>query len=601
MAEAVEISLKARDQASAVLQQVEAELVAVANTLTGSSGLIAASLEAADASKTLEAAMESQKTAADGLSGIHDRVAQSLRDLPDRKDITIRVENQASESLDKINQDLEGLGKMALKVGAVVGSAVAAFVASKAAVGALSKMTEEFYKSEKAARGLTDAQREFSESLQIALGIQDDVVNRLQRQARLLGIATEQQQEATRAAIGLAESLGISVESALYKVNEAINGNANALASYIPAIRDAETESEKLALVSQAAARGLSELTDAATAGEVAINRWEAANADLVESIGGMVQPSVEVGNTMAALTTVAAELIDKLSERMGDFGAVVSVTMEGFKTAAVGAFAAAETAIDNFGMVLDLGMKSAELAIIGYVEMLKHAFTVEAPAYVEWFGENFFNLIQDAANAVMKVFQNLGHNIGEAMAAIWTWVQGGMQGGVEGLMTQLGESMFKGLTEGFEAQTEPLPDIIGRQLTDREQELIGQIAALGGKLGSEFSDNFGDRMEQVNKLIGDMTADVNASIDLQAGDSLDKLADKAGKAGDPGPLQATESRLLTRGESDTPISQIATFTERTAKGIEKLPEQMAGKIIDAMRIGQQTLGNDTIDIKLVV
>jgi len=67
-----------------------------------------------------------------------------------------------------------------------------------------------------------------------------------------MGITTDTIEEATKGAIGLSKSLGIGTNAAMKALALSTQGNYQMLERYIPALRGANTESEKAAILSKA-------------------------------------------------------------------------------------------------------------------------------------------------------------------------------------------------------------------------------------------------------------------------------------------------------------------------------------------------------------
>ena len=163
-------------------------------------------------------------------------------------DVVIRARDEATRTLDQVAGSIEKIGSRVAIIGGAIAGGVFAAVTFKKIRDAAAEATEAYIAQERSARGLSDAQRQLSASLQDALAIQDDTINAAMRQAKMLGMAEQHMDNATKTAIGLSAATGMNLTSAMFRVNEAINGNANALATYIPALRNATSEKEKLNL-----------------------------------------------------------------------------------------------------------------------------------------------------------------------------------------------------------------------------------------------------------------------------------------------------------------------------------------------------------------
>lgn len=484
-------------------------------------------------------------------------------------DITIRARDQATQTIQQVADNVQTLTNRITVAGGLVAGGAALIGIFKTLQAVSSSTSQAYIEQERAARGLSDAQRAFSQSLQQSLAIADEQTNALQRQAMMLGVAEDSMESVTKAAIGLSQATGQSLQSSLFRVNEAINGNANALQTYLPALRQAETETEKLAIISEAASRGLELELQKANEAEGAINRRKAATQDLTAAIGGLLAPSVEFQNALAALATTATSVIQDMAAAFSGGGQFMSRVIDGMVTTIVGGFAVAEVAVTKLGDVFLLIQDTIELSVRSWAGIVQHALTEQIPAYAIWFAENFTSIIRDAAVGVITIIQNMGQNLGEAVFAIFDFIRGGMQGGMAGLGERLGDALFVGILDGFEAQTAALPEIAARQITDREQFLAERMARTGGRLGDAFADSFNNRMDQVRGLMDSFTADFDLDTTLNLGDVAGQIAAASNRS-----LQAVESRLLTRGETDDPQKDIARFTEKTAEQTARIVRQ---------------------------
>jgi|GEM_PF-5666122 len=91
--------------------------------------------------------------------------------------------------------------------------------------------------------------------------IGDDAVESTMQLGLSMGISAERIKEATQNAIGLSKAYNIDLNQAMKLVANAEKGNFTALGRTIPAIKNAATESEKLALYQKAVAEGFSQAT----------------------------------------------------------------------------------------------------------------------------------------------------------------------------------------------------------------------------------------------------------------------------------------------------------------------------------------------------
>jgi hypothetical protein len=206
----------------------------------------------------------------------------------------------------------------------------------------------------------------------------------------------------------------------------------------------------------------------------------------------------------------------------------------------------------------------------LGFSQMIegtKYTFTTVLPEYIKWFGENAFNLLRDAAVAMSTVLTNFGKNLGEFAAAIYMWISGGMKDGLDGLMNNIGQTMMVGMLDGFEAQTKALPQIAARQATAYEQALGGEMNRIGSDLGEQFNEKFSQR-------VSSLTTDLTLPDSGKAQEGTNKLTSSLSMVADSqaaiaNQLSATESRLLTRGQSEGPMQTVAAASQKTAAAAE--------------------------------
>jgi hypothetical protein len=173
----------------------------------------------------------------------------------------------------------------------------------------------------------------------------------------------------------------------------------------------------------------------------------------------------------------------DEAAQKAADF----SDALNEIKSAAKGvALAIGESLAETMTTVLDFGtsmitnwketwnlVKNSALFSLSEVwEGMKHGLTVAAPAYLNWFGENWFNLWTDYSNFVLTVISNMAKGIGDIFSRIWEFITSGFEGGFGDLFSDIGEIAGRDLLEGFEATTQSLPDIPERQLKPYQQAL---------------------------------------------------------------------------------------------------------------------------------
>lgn len=291
----------------------------------------------------------------------------------------------------------------------------------------------------------------------------------------------------------------------------------------------------------------------------------------LMQSIGGLLAPLVgAAANGLTMFANIASELLAPAIEYLSTTFAQSGPIVQGFLQAIIAAVTGAEVAFGNLGPIMEYAWLAFKLSFAQMIEGTKHTFTEVLPAYIGWFGENAFNLVRDAAVGMSTVLMNFGRNLGEFGAAVYMWVSSGMKDGLDGLMNNLGRTMMVGLLDGFEAQTSALPQIAQRQATEYEKALSGEMNRIGTNLGDQFNKKFQARVAGIGQALtlpGVSPTAVEQPVNKLA-TSLSSVADSQATIAQQ--LQATESRLLTRGQVDSPMQSVAAASVKTAVAAEK-------------------------------
>lgn len=475
----------------------------------------------------------------------------------------------ASGASEKLRGAMGSLSSAATGLQAAFGPLLAIFAAVKSVQGIANLIGEsnEAYKvQEKAARGATQAQLDYTSQIQRVLGVGDEVSLGLMKQAANLGISQDKMNDVTLAAIGLSKATGAGLDESLKKVNQAIRGNANALGEAIPGLQNLTTEQQKLAAISELANRGLANQKAETQSLEGIQTRAANSLGDLKESIGAILAPIravISYGWAVFAETmqSVLVPAVDMAKVAMNGLPVVMDYVAKGI----VGAITIIDVVITNLPDVIGFALAQGELWLVKFVEAFKHFFTVEIPAYASWFADNWLNLISDAMMAAVTVISNHLKNIGQSFVNLWDWVASGFEGGLSGLISKQMETINLNLLKGFEASTEPLPDVIARQITAREQQLADKMAGIGSRLGNEFSDKFNARLSAVQNNFDGFNAKVNLTQDKSAMVNLGQQKAAAVE------LKSVESRLLTRGRADDPNAKVADNTKATVDELKGL------------------------------
>jgi hypothetical protein len=465
--------------------------------------------------------------------------------MADKIDIVIAAQDKATEIIKSVNSQTSILAET-LGLVAVASAGLAGFAASK-----------EFVELEKAARKLDPALRDLARSMEIGTNTDEKTILGLMKSVQRQGFATEQIDDATKAAMGLSEAMGISLTDGLTKVRQATEGNFEAFAYLIPNINELASSEEKLAAVSKLASQGLQDKADIANSATSVFDRMNVEMGNLQATIGAIIEPFRQLA--YEGIATVAELLSQALKPAIDDFqksfsgmGSSVASWSTWMTETLVAGFTLVEVTLTNIGAIAEMAGASIVLSLEQMRSQFEHIFTVAIPAYAAWFADNFINILSDIGGIVIATFSNLGTSIGEIMAGVWNYVSSGFSADAyEQLMFEVGRAANRGLLDGFEPVTKALPDIGERAVSDFEKTLQGMVDTTASSLVSEFDSKFNERIAAMNEKFEKNPLDVDVNLNAKGG-AL------GGLKSDVNVLQSTESRLLVRGSTDDPLLKIS-------------------------------------------
>lgn len=574
--------------------------------------------------------------------GAQDQASKILADVGRNTEKLAQTLSKTSEQSSKTQKtfDLAIKGFVVFKVAAM--AAKGAVAALSAAFDGMAASVEAFNVQEEAARGMTQAQLDFAASLQVATNVGDEATLGLLRQAEAMGATKDTSDDLVTAAVGLAEAFGINQAEALKKVMQATNGNANALQELIPGIRNATSEEEKLALITQAASTGLEKLQADADTTKGAMERSAGAFGDLSEKIGALFAPIYKVVHTglavfaetlqsalgpainlvnngfdglqpyidgfirsmqvAANVVGVAIEVLVSITRtffnsfiggvgQAAGFAELLKSAIENTGIIVVKALTIMEVAWNNFPTVVSFAIDSVLLFLEGMRADIEHTLTVVIPAYVTWFANNFTNILKDAFKAAKTILTKFFTVAGELVSTGFTFITSKGTEGATDFALALSGAISANLLDGFEATTEKLPDIAERATTETEKALLGNIGQNAATLANEYEAALKPRIDALKASLGDETKltidDLKGKVDVKLPDKIGEQIDKIGST-----VQANSAitgRLLTRGRDDSTAQKIAEQTIELRKALEAVKQATEGVkgAIEAKPIGE--------------
>lgn len=469
--------------------------------------------------------------------------------------------SSVEKSLERMERKTDALAASTGKLTMAAGALAAAYGLVKsglAAIGGISSLNAAYDTQVGAVEGLNVALRlqgdaveeessrlqAFASEMQAFAAVGDEVTLGLMQQASMLGVQTEQLDDAAKAAIGLSEATGRSLDESLKLVNNALAGEFGSFGEIIPQIRQLTTDEEKLAAVLDLASKGLEAKAEASKTVAGMSERADNAIGDLMEVVGEIIAPirmliSSGLETLAESLQTVLVPAVEWSQNVLANIGPLMDWVREKVVSGVnlmVQAFTFFEVILTNLDSVWKLVVAQAELYMLQISGAVKHALTEVVPAYAMWFGENFVNLMKDAMSLAFTVVVNGIAKLVDTFEALWDFIA---SGGEADVMGRLGEISGRSWLDGFQSSLTELPDITARAITSREQELANKVSRIADNLGQQFSDKMAARMIEFESGTG-IGAEFAKGMDLQMAD--------AGGSGGNNTLAANESRLLTRG-----------------------------------------------------
>lgn len=494
---------------------------------------------------------------------------------------------------DKASAAMQSVAKSMARMQA----ATVAYITATLSAQGLNKINEAYDKQAESVKKLNSAlairgqqaasagMQDFAKNMEKLTGVSDQTTLGLMQQAQSLGFATDKMDDAAKAAIGLAAATGKTAEQSLGDMKAALEGNFDAFVGLNPQIMYMRTNQEKLAAVMAIANQGLQQQSQDMGTVSGSGRRADSAIGSLMESFGKIIAPirvliNAGLQQLATALDKLLVPVVQYATSILENIGPVMDYVREKVTQAInimIGAFTFFEVILTNLSSVWEIVKASAELAMIYVSENVMHTLTKIIPAYAAWFAENFVNLIKDAFNGVIAVITNAGRIIGELVYQIFAFIASGGEGGIEGLMSGLGEAASISLLDGFKSSLTSLPEIAERQLTAREKDLADKIGKVGGRLGQEFSDKMQERMLGVGSALGDEVKAATSNIDLKGRPAIISQG-----------VQVTEGRLLTRG----PGSSLPNILEEIRNLLKNPPKPPEKKILVRLDDDQMNIWN---------
>lgn len=388
-------------------------------------------------------------------------------------DIVIRAKDRTRGPFNSARRNAAALEKSYAGLRNVA-AGVFAFIGARSVGGFISESIEAFGQQEMAERKLADALRLVSDEaaagfgglkayaaqLQTMTTIGDETTLEVMALGASLGkLSGQALKDATVASIGLSRAAGIDLTAAMRLVAKAAQGDTASLSRYgiqLDSTLDPQEKFNEL-LRQGAESFSIAQGEIETTAGK--LQQFRNSAGDAKEEFGRGFAPAVERG---AAFASDNLDSVNKSAGWLGDtvnwlIGAWEKFT--GFLTFTMA----------NWRDAMTLGFKAGQLGAITLWEEIKYTFGERIPSVLEWFGDEWKNILTTIFDFGTTVFSNMATNIFETIKNLPALISG---------ETTFAD-IWTPLTEGFETSIRSLPEIAKRELTAAEKELGAEVRAL--------------------------------------------------------------------------------------------------------------------------
>jgi hypothetical protein len=430
-----------------------------------------------------------------------------------------------------------------------------------------------------------DQLAQMADELEKTTGIQAESIQ--QAQALLLtfdNVRGDQFQKATELATDLAATLGVDVAAAARMVGKALDDPVDAVNALARAGVDFTDEQkqmiqslaesgdviaaqEQILAALEDKVGGVAEAMGDTFSGKLAI--LGAKFGDLGETIGGIIIPYIEALLPAAEIAISGVQaLLDIFAEFAGagedfqtSFADAIVDALHTVVKIGVDSFTYLMATMETWSMQSERDTMAVFLSFTTLFEDLKYWFTDKLPAYIQWFGENWSNILTDMASFTSTVFTNMWTNIKNFFSNVWKWLSGD-------------EVSFewKGLTDGFEATTKELPKIAERNLTDTEKYLKSSISQMDKEIAAVYDRRKQEGDQFVERIFN---RDKKVKTDFETTESKERR--KLGKTEEKKTEEkkTEEKKTETKTPSLPQVKQESTTAGQTT-GIEDLYKRIS-------------------------
>jgi hypothetical protein len=144
-----------------------------------------------------------------------------------------------------------------------------------------------------AAEGSFEKYKDLAASIQEVTTIGDETTMAVMRLGLNMGVMTDDLEDATKGAIGLSKSLDLDLKTAMKMHTLAMQKDFTMLQRYLPALKLAKDDAEKMAIVKRAEANGWNLATSETETGYGALEQYSNIVGDLKEKLGALITSAI--------------------------------------------------------------------------------------------------------------------------------------------------------------------------------------------------------------------------------------------------------------------------------------------------------------------
>lgn len=172
-------------------------------------------------------------------------------------------------------------------------------------------------------------------------------------------------------------------------------------------------------------------------------------------------------------------EVSDSTDVTWGDIQDIIQTT-----------FIAAEFALDHFSEIAQAAATLLAFAFVSAGNDIKYLFTTEIPAYLDWFGDHWSEVLEGVIKLTGEVFGNLTQNIVAVFNNLPELIAG----------TVNFSDVWKPLETSLEKTLKTLPNVPKRPMTELEKQLLNDFINQAGALDDAFNTFRRNKLDEFTK-----------------------------------------------------------------------------------------------------